>query len=152
MATVHDVAAYILGRAGEMTAMKLQKLCYYSHAWHLVWEERPLFGNQIEAWANGPVVRDLYDTHRGNFRVASLPEWVQADANRLTEGEKTSIEAVLDFYAPMTAHQLSELTHSERPWQQARAGLPAGARGNVVITDAAMAAYYDSLTSSADQS
>ena len=43
MATVHDVAAFILERLGSMTAMKLQKLCYYSHAWHLVWEERPLF-------------------------------------------------------------------------------------------------------------
>lgn len=53
MATVLDVASYILEKQGGTTAMKLQKLCYYSKAWHLVWEERPLFTNRIEAWVNG---------------------------------------------------------------------------------------------------
>ncbi len=33
MATVHDVAAYILEKRGPMTTMKLQKLVYYSQAW-----------------------------------------------------------------------------------------------------------------------
>ncbi|WP_307850044.1 MULTISPECIES: type II toxin-antitoxin system antitoxin SocA domain-containing protein [unclassified Saccharopolyspora] len=42
-----------------MTAMKLQKLVYYSQAWHLVWDERPLFDEPVQAWANGPVVPDL---------------------------------------------------------------------------------------------
>jgi uncharacterized phage-associated protein len=32
MATAHDVAAYILKKWGKMTAMKLQKLVYYSQA------------------------------------------------------------------------------------------------------------------------
>ena len=43
MASVFDVAAYILHRAGTMTAMKLQKLVFYSQAWSLVWDEKPLF-------------------------------------------------------------------------------------------------------------
>lgn len=42
MAGAIDVAAYILAQRGPMTAMKLQKLVYYSQAWHLVWEEEPL--------------------------------------------------------------------------------------------------------------
>ena len=33
--SVHDVAAYILKKQGEMSAMKLQKLVYYSQAWSL---------------------------------------------------------------------------------------------------------------------
>jgi len=49
--SVHDVAAYILKKQGEMSAMKLQKLVYYSQAWSLVWDEKPLFRAQIEAWA-----------------------------------------------------------------------------------------------------
>lgn len=32
MATAHDVAAYILEKTGEMTAMKLQKLVYVRRA------------------------------------------------------------------------------------------------------------------------
>lgn len=43
MANVLDVAAYVLAKRGPMTAMKLQKLVYYSQAWHLVWDEEPLF-------------------------------------------------------------------------------------------------------------
>ena len=31
--------------------MKLQKLVYYSQAWSLIWDEKPLFEEEIEAWA-----------------------------------------------------------------------------------------------------
>ncbi len=47
MATAHDVADFILAKLGAMSAMKLQKLVYYSQAWHLTWAEKPLFENQI---------------------------------------------------------------------------------------------------------
>lgn len=50
MAHVEDVAAHILERMGGITAMKLQKLCYYSYGFHLAWEERPLFPERFEAW------------------------------------------------------------------------------------------------------
>lgn len=150
--TVYDVADYILSKSpGGMTAMKLQKLCYYSHAWHLVWNEEPLFPNRIEAWANGPVVRDLYRSHRQQFHLTGMPEHVHADKAKLSTEQRTSIDAVLEFYGPMSAHQLSQLTHQERPWMTAREGLAAGARSENQITDLAMASYYDSLTESADQ-
>ena len=71
MITVHDVAAYILNKTGEITAMKLQKLVYYSQVWSLVWDEQPLFEARIEAWANGPVIPELYNEHRGQFLVNS---------------------------------------------------------------------------------
>ncbi|WP_235543189.1 Panacea domain-containing protein [Phycicoccus sp. Soil803] len=149
MASVHDVAAYILAKRGEMTAMKLQKLTYYSHAWHLVWDERPLFAEPIEAWANGPVVPALYRQHRGKFSVSTIEG---GDSNRLTQAEQGTVDAVVGFYGDMTAHQLSELTHSERPWADARAGMPAGARGSARITDEMMAFYYDSLTAKSTSS
>ena len=59
MASVFDVAAYILERQGPMTTWKLQKLVYYSQAWSLVWDDDVLFPEEIEACANGPVVREL---------------------------------------------------------------------------------------------
>ena len=39
MATIFDVASYILSKQGPMTTMKLEKLCYYAQAWSLVWDE-----------------------------------------------------------------------------------------------------------------
>jgi uncharacterized phage-associated protein len=142
MATAHDVAAYILQRHGPITAIKLQKLVYYSHAWHLVWDEKPLFNEPIEAWANGPVVKELYREHRGSFTVT---DWPKGDPDALTESEKASVRAVLDFYGEHNAAWLSELTHKERPWLDARQGLAPGQRGNRRITDERMAEYYGSL-------
>jgi uncharacterized phage-associated protein len=56
VASVFDVAQYILRKQGGMTTMKLQKLVYYAQAWSLVWDEEPLFDQPIEAWSNGPGV------------------------------------------------------------------------------------------------
>jgi len=141
MASVHDVAAYILKRQGPMTAMKLQKLVYYSQAWGLVWDEEPLFPEAIEAWANGPVVFELYDKHRGIFRVS---EW-DGNPTALNKSQRETIDSVLRFYGRMSSQQLSNLTHQEAPWRNARRGLGPGDRGSREITHAAMAEYYSSL-------
>jgi uncharacterized phage-associated protein len=146
MANVHDVAAYILASQGEMTTWKLQKLVYYCQAWHLVWEDQPLFGERIEAWSNGPVVRELYRAHRGDFRRRT---WNKGDPARLTPRERETIDAVLDFYGDKTGQWLSELTHSEFPWQRARGGLNPTERGSRPIQLDDMAAYYGGLAASA---
>lgn len=140
--TAHDVAAYILSRTKTITAMKLQKLLYYSQAWSLVWDEAPLFSERIEAWANGPVVRDIYERHRGEFFVS---EWPTGDATRLSKKQKDTVDAVVKFYGDKTAQYLSDLTHAEAPWSGARAGLPPGEPSNAEITHAALAEYYGSL-------
>lgn len=142
MVSAHDVAAYILARRGRMTAMKLQKLVYYSQAWSVVWDERPLFPEKIEAWANGPVVRELYSVHRGSFEVA---EWPRGDERRLTADERKTVDAVLDFYGDRPAQWLSDLTHREQPWLSPRRGLPEGERGDREITLSSLEEYYGSL-------
>lgn len=142
MARVQDVAAYILEQRGPMTAMKLQKLCYYSQAWNLVWDDEPLFDSRIEAWANGPVIPDLYRLHRSRLQLSAGD--IPGDATELSSDEKTTVDAVLEFYGEMSAHELSDLTHREDPWQDARAaaGLAPMQRGTVEIPPAAMHEFY----------
>lgn len=142
MASVHDVAAYILKRTGTITAMKLQKLVYYAQAWSLVWEERPLFQSRIEAWANGPVCPELYKQHKGVFNVHA---WPKGNPRHLTEEQRETIDAVVSFYGEKPSQWLSDLTHREDPWRSARTGLAIGERGNSEITHAAMAEYYGGL-------
>ncbi len=125
-----------------MSAMKLEKLAYYSQAWHLVWADKALFAERIEAWANGPVTPALYKEHRGNFKVSN---WSAGSADRLSAKERASVDAVLGFYGDKDAFWLSELTHREAPWKDAREGLSPGERGSNEITKAAMAEYYASL-------
>ncbi|RZK75280.1 MAG: DUF4065 domain-containing protein [Rhodococcus sp. (in: high G+C Gram-positive bacteria)] len=141
MAHVADVARYILDKRGSMSAMKLQKLVYYSQAWHLVFDGKPLFESEIEAWANGPVVRDLYAQHRGRFTVDGSD--FLGTTTPLSETEIQTIDAVLDAYGDMGAHALSNLTHSERPWLEARDGLSEGARSNAEISLATMLEFYE---------
>ena len=141
MATVHDVAAYILKKQGKMTAIKLQKLVYYSQAWSLVWDDRPIFKDKIEAWANGPVVRSLYNHYKGHFEVKNSI----GDPNDLTRAEKDTVDAIVKHYGDKTSHYLSELTHLEAPWREARRGVAPGQPSSNVITHSAMAEYYGGL-------
>lgn len=145
MASVHDVAAYILRERGPMSTWKLQKLVYYSQAWHLVWEDKPLFSEPIRAWSNGPVVPKLYRTHSGRFEVDQTWAAHHGNADALTADERESVDAVLAFYGPKSGQWLSELTHRERPWKEARKGVPEGERSNRLISKAAMTEYYGSL-------
>lgn len=138
-----DVADYILQSHGEMSAMKLQKLVYYAQAWHLVWEDKELFSERIEAWANGPVIPDLYERHRGSFSLP--PGFFKGDISRLTDNNKDVINRVLKFYGDKDAQWLSDLTHLEEPWKIARVGLTDGERGSRLISTESMSEYYSSI-------
>lgn len=140
--TVLDVASYILARTGRISAWKLQKLVYYSQAWSLVWDEKPLFLEPIQAWANGPVCPALYQTHRGLFQVDSIrggrPEQLSAPA-------RETVDAVLEYYGKWTSQQLRDLTHLERPWRDARGSTPPGEPGYAVIELLDIQGYYESI-------
>lgn len=64
MAHILDVAEHILEQSGPIPAMKLHTLCYYTQAYSLVWDGKPLFSNDIYAWTDGPVIEDLYELHQ----------------------------------------------------------------------------------------
>lgn len=139
---VFDIANYILSRTGQITTMKLQKLVYYCHAWSLVWDEKPLFPERIEAWANGPVVPTLYNFHRGMFEVKSLK---LGDPTKIQGETKETIDKVLETLANKSTKWLIDLTHLESPWLDARNGLGTGERGNSEISNEAIFNYYSSL-------
>jgi uncharacterized phage-associated protein len=148
MATVHDVAAYILKNSDSgMSTMKLQKLVYYCQGWSLAWDGEPLFSEDIEAWANGPVVYELFDEHRGQFQVSS---WPLGDPCHLTSDQTDTIDAVLNGYGGMSGQQLINKTHEERPWLEARGDLPAGARSNRTIEKEAMQDFFGGLATASE--
>ena len=143
MASVFDTAKYILEKRGELSTMKLQKLCYYAQAWSLVWDDAPLFEADFEAWANGPVCAELYNYSRGKFSVS--PKEMTGSSANLTANQKESIDKVLDYYGDKNAQWLSQLTHMEDPWQEARNNLPSESRSGAIITKESMAMYYGGL-------
>ena len=142
MVSVFDVAEYILRKKGQMTAWKLQKLVYYSQAWSLVWDDRPLFRARIEAWTNGPVAPTLYREHRGIFKVRKIDK---GKPNNLDQDARDTTDVVLEYYGDKSPQWLSDLTHMEEPWRRARIGIPEGARSGNEITHDSMAEYYGGL-------
>jgi len=142
MVNVFDVAQYNLHKQGPMTTMKLQKLVYYCQAWSLVWDTKPLFPEQIQAWASGPVVPELYNIDRGQFEIDSLPI---GNKDNLTRDEKETVDSVLSYYGNREAQWLSDLSHLEKPWKETRKGKKPGENCTREITHAAIAEYYSSL-------
>lgn len=143
MANVFDTARYILEQSGSMSTMKLQKLCYYSQAWALVWDDSPLFQEEFQAWANGPVCPELFFKTKGSYSVNASDE--TGGIGDLSEEQKDTINRVLEYYGKHDAQWLSQLTHMEEPWIKAREGVPSGAGCNQIITKESMALYYGGL-------
>lgn len=117
----------------------------YLATWNLVWDEKPLFKSRIEAWANGPVTRELYRHHRGEF-TANV-EMFPGDSDRLTTDEKETIDTVLGAYGHLNGQQLSDLSHSERPWREAREGVADGDSSNNEVSQEVMQDFYSAMHS-----
>jgi uncharacterized phage-associated protein len=145
MASILSVAKYIHSELGDISAMKLQKLAYYSQAWSLVWEEKELFPEDFQAWANGPVSPDLYSRHRGEFLITS--NMFLDIEDDLTNNQKENINKVIEHYGEKTAQWLSDLTHIEDPWLNARneACVQEGERCDMIITKGDIHLYYSGL-------
>lgn len=142
MANVYDVAKYILQKRGGMTTMKLQKLVYYTQAWSVVWDEKPLFNEEIQAWASGPVVRELYDEHKGEYQISTL---IKGNVDNLIKEQRETINAVVKAYGDKPGQWLADLTHIEKPWNDAREGIEPGDNCESEITLASIHEYYSSL-------
>lgn len=143
MATVFNVACYILEKLGEMSTMKLQKLTYYCQAWSLAWDGIPLFDEDFQAWSNGPVCPELYNRHKGKFVIKSGD--LDCEDYRFTKDQLETLNSVMDYYGNESPHYLSELTHLERPWKETRSGIPAGDPSKRIIKKELMQEYYSGL-------
>src|SRR5260370_33077400 len=64
MITANTVADYFLAFANEceelITNLKLNKLVYYTQAWHLALFREPMFEGEIEAWVHGSVMQKYF--------------------------------------------------------------------------------------------
>ena len=143
MRNIFDVAYFIIESLGDGTvsAMKLQKLCYYSHVWSLIWYNKPIFKEEFQHWVNGPVCPELFNLHKGMFYVDLKTIGKKISGERLSEDEVATVAQVIEEYGGYTAGQLSELTHSEDPWKNTKL--------NEVITEKAIRQFYGKEKTSA---
>ena len=96
------------------------------------WDDDQLFKQEIRAWADGPVVRKLYDKHRGLFSADAI-RFSDREPYRFSDEQRETINIVLNGYGDKSPQWLSDLTHMEDPWRNARKGMSDRQRGNTVI-------------------
>ena len=90
------------------------------------------------------MVRSLYAQHRLQY-FANRKQFENGNYQNLSEDQTDTIDAVLLYYGKKSSQWLSDLTHMEDPWIDARRGLEPGERGENEITQVAMAEYYASI-------
>lgn len=133
-----DVAQVIIERFPRLGQMKLQKLMYYSHAWHLAITGSPLVDDlRFKAWTGGPVIPDVWHSHRQDSSRSVAKPHAELDPS-----VAWIVEMVLDQYGTLSGQELSELTHVEEPWLEARGGIAADAPSTTPLSDEHTARFY----------
>lgn len=138
-----DIALAVLQRVGTITTMKMQKLVFYSQAVSLAETGKPLFEDDFQAWANGPVCPSLFALHRGMYAIsANDMAALYPDAEQLSEGQSTIVQRVVDCLGSKTGNELSFRSHREAPWKDARGALKPYERCSAVISKDSIRNYY----------
>jgi len=143
-ADISDIANWFLSKEA-MTHKKLQKVCYYAVAWGWALMNKDIAKNdEFQAWVHGPVSPVLYDTYKGSgwnlINKTKTPSDISADVTDL-------LESVWLTYGSKSGNELEALSHSEKPWLEARAGLSAAERSSEPINPGIMIEFYNSIKS-----
>lgn len=140
---VADFLLYESRERGELlTNLKLQKLLYYSQAWHMVLKGSPLFLEDFQAWVHGPVLPSQYQRFK-TFEWRPILE--EINSPQLSSDLSNFLKEIVDVFGSETATALELMTHNERPWQEARQGLPPDVQSTTVISKESMKDFYRSL-------
>ena len=133
-----------------LNVVKLQRLLYIAHAWHLAFHSHtPLLNEGFEAWKFGPVNRTIHNRFRGRSSFYSpitiADRWFSDPADPLailSVSEREHLDNILNIYGDMTTLELEEMLQHEDPWRLARVGLSPEETSSRDIPDEVIYAYY----------
>jgi uncharacterized phage-associated protein len=111
----------------DVSPMKLQKLVYFAHGWHLALSGDPLIAESVQAWQYGPVVESLYHDvkHWGSDTIRQPIAETVFDNGVLrlvipsvSDTQKLHLlDQIALIYGEFDALQLSNMTHMpDTPW------------------------------------
>ena len=126
-----DAAKYIIDRYQEQTGilideMKLHKLLYFAQREAFALTGEPLFEGDFEGWFHGPVCREV--------RNAYIDGEFYADTEEVSEKCAYILNNVIVEYGHYESWYLSELSHKEISWKNARKGLKKNQRGSRLLS------------------
>jgi uncharacterized phage-associated protein len=157
---IHKMSEYVIlfchNLGVSISPLKLQKLLYYIQSWHIAkLNKSQLFDSLPEAWVNGPVYREVYDKFKTTFfrnnNITTDLEEIELAKQLLkrqvelglNEDQLSLVNSVLEIYCKLSDERLVLLTHSEKPWNEARKGLSPIERSNNTLSIDTIYSYFN---------
>ena len=153
------VANYFLdlvGTSATLNPMKIQKLVYFAHGWHLaIHDGNSLIDESVQAWTYGPVIPSLYHEFKkyGSRPITSPALSMEVSGTKIqfvkpSVGDEQTMDllgSIWDVYGSMSAIELSNLTHEPgSPWHQIYTTSPH--QKGLIIPNELIKAYFDPAT------
>lgn len=145
--TIQQLANWFLNKE-SMTHKKLQKICYYAVAWGWALMDKNLItDDRFEAWVHGPASRKLYNAYK-SYGWNNIPKVGISAVPGVASDVDDLLGSVWLTYGEKSGNELEALSHSERPWIEARGSLSADQKSSEPIKPAVMKEFYNSIKSS----
>ena len=138
---INDVIAYLLNQCEDITPLALQKSLYYIQGFFYAFFGRFMFAEDCEAWAHGPVYRDIYARY-ADYHFDPISKVESFDVSVFTAQEKAVLDSVIRNICCYSGKVLEAFTHSESPWINTRGDLPDGASSDRIIDRQMIADYF----------
>ena len=102
----------------RLSAMQLNKLTYFCHAWMLGLYGRPLIEQPVAAWRYGPIITDVYQSFQ-KYGHDFIKSRARVPAAHFDDDEDYIIGQVYRQYGYLSSIRLSQLAHAPgTPWEQ----------------------------------
>lgn len=137
--------SYIFKKTGEVTPLALQKMLYYIQGIYIVLFGTELFNEECEAWAHGPVFKDVYEVFK-SFKYNPIDDvrfsMFQNRFKELSDNERKVIDLVIESFGMYSGKILERITHDEDPWKDARRNCLPEEPSNEIISKESMKEYF----------
>ncbi|MGN1405245.1 MAG: type II TA system antitoxin MqsA family protein [Erysipelotrichaceae bacterium] len=112
---IEAVTGYLLNQCEDITPLALQKSLYYIQGFYYAFFDKFIFDSDCEAWAYGPVYRDIYYKYR-DYRFNPIAKTVFFDCSVFTVQEKAVLDSIIRNISCYSGKVLETFTHNETPW------------------------------------
>lgn len=143
---IFSVVNWFLSQSSEeapITHLALQKLLYFTQSWSRTLTGKAMFCDECQAWAHGAVYPNVYNVFK-QFKYMPLPKI--EEEFEFDEQEWKILKAVKKYYFDIySAKALEEICHREKPYIEARSGIPEGEICHAAMNTIGIDLYYSNI-------